>query len=77
MYVKYEGEEIVSLFVGCVPDDPEGYVEVPDDEAAIQAYVDKHKAPQPLEPTQEERIKALEEQLAAYERAYAEGVAEA
>lgn len=27
--------------------------------------------------TQEERIKALEEQLAAYERAYAEGVAEA
>ena len=32
MYVKYEGEEIVSLFVGCVPDDPEGYVEVPDDE---------------------------------------------
>lgn len=33
--------------------------------------------PEPEWPTQEERIKALEDQLAAYERAYAMGVNEA
>lgn len=43
------------------------------------AFIHDPKLPVPGEtgPTQEERIKALEDQLAAYEAAYAEGVNEA
>lgn len=79
MYVKYGSDgEIVSLFLGCVPDCVDEYEEVPDDDAAMAAFIASHQAPQP-EPdnTQEARITALENMLAAYEAAYAEGVAEA
>lgn len=67
MYVKYNTNgEIESLFVGCVPDVMEGYAEIPDDDAIIAEYIEKHRPPviQP-EATPEERIAALEEQLAA------------
>lgn len=67
MFVKYdENKEIVSLFVGCIPEDTAEYVEIPDDEAVVKEYIEKHKTPviQP-EATPEERIAALEEQLAA------------
>lgn len=66
MYVKYDANgEIESLFVGCVPD-ADGFVEIPDDDAIVAEYIEKHKTPvsQP-EATPEERIAALEEQLAA------------
>ena len=65
MYVKYEGGEIVSLFIGCVPDDPEEYEEVPDDEAIVAAYIAKRKASTQPTPAPEDRIAALEEQLLA------------
>lgn len=67
MFVKYDTNgEIESLFVGCVPSEPDGYVEIPDDDAIVKEYIEKHKTPvsQP-EATPEERIAALEEQLAA------------
>ena len=65
MYVKYDGNgEIVSLFVGCVPEDADEYAEVPDDDAVITAYIEKRKTPV-IQPSDSERIAALEEQLLA------------
>lgn len=66
MHVKYnEHGEIESVFIGCVPENPTGFVEVPDDEAVMNEFVAKQKAQQEHQPTPEERIAALEEQLAA------------
>ena len=67
MFVKYdESGEIVSLFVNCIPDDMAGFEEITDDEAIVNAYIEKHRKPQEeTQPTPEERIAALEEQLAA------------
>ena len=66
MLVKYdERGEVVSFFVNCIPDDVTGFVEIPDDEAVVKAFIEKHKAQQEATPTPEERIDALEEQLAA------------
>lgn len=65
MFIKYdEHGEVVSLFLHCVPDDLTGFEEVPDDEAVMQAYVEKNRKPM-AQPSPEERIAALEEQLAA------------
>ena len=79
MLVKYNANgEIVSLFVGCVPDDAEGYVEIPDDDKIVADYIKANtQKPEVTDQTQEQRIKALEDQLAAYEAAYAQGVREA
>lgn len=78
MYVKRNEEgNIVSLFIGCLPDNAAEYEEVPDDYAAAEAFFAEQRAQQKPEPSAEERIAALENQLAAYEAAYAEGVAEA
>lgn len=65
MFVKYENGELVSLFAGCVPDDLTGYEEVPDDEKAIADFIAKNRKPAEPAPSPEERIAALEEQLAA------------
>ena len=66
MYVKYdENLKIASLFVGCAPDDTSGYIELPDDDAVIKAYIEANKPPVSTEATPEERIAALEEQLLA------------
>ena len=79
MLVKYNANgDIVSLFVGCVPDNTEGYVEMPDDDKIVADYIAANtKKPEASDQTQEQRIKALEDQLAAYEAAYAQGVCEA
>lgn len=67
MFVKYdEAGEIVSLFMGCIPEDAASFEEIPDDDAIMRAYIEKRKAQQgEAKPTPEERINALEEQLAA------------
>lgn len=65
MFVKYENGEIVSLFVGCAPSDTEGYEEIPDDESVIADFIAKNRKPAEPAPSPEERIAALEEQLAA------------
>lgn len=65
MFVKYDGDEIVSLFVGCVPSETDGYVELPDDDAVIADFIAKNRKPAEPAPSPEERIAALEEQLAA------------
>ena len=65
MYVKYDGNgEIVSLFVGCVPEAVGEYAEVPDDDAVITAYIEKRRT-LVIQPSDSERIAALEEQLLA------------
>lgn len=65
MFIKRdEHGEIVSLFLHCVPEGAEGFEEVPDDEAVMQAYIEKNRRPH-AQPSPEERIAALEEQLAA------------
>ena len=64
MFVKNdEAGNIISLFVWCAPADLAGYTEIPYDEDLINEFKARSK-PQP-EPTPEERIAALEEQLAA------------
>ena len=66
MFVKHDEDgKLVALFIGCAPDDASGYVEVPDDEAAAQAFFAQQRAQQTPQPTDEDRIAALEEQLAA------------
>lgn len=65
MFVKYENGEVVSLFVGCVPDDTAGYEEIPEDEAVIAEFIAKNRKPAEPASSPEERIAALEEQLAA------------
>lgn len=66
MFVKHdENGKLVSLFIGCTPDDTADYVEVPDDEAVANAFFAELRAQQPKQPTDAERIAALEEQLAA------------
>lgn len=77
MFVKYENNEIVSLFVGCIPSEIDDYVEIPDDETVIAEYIEKNRKPVAPEATTEDRIAALEAQLAAYEAAYFKGVNEA
>lgn len=78
MYVKRNEEGgIVSLFIGCVPDNVTEYTEEPDDQAVAKAFFAEQQAQQEPEHTTEARIKTLEDMLAAYEAAYAEGVAEA
>lgn len=65
MYVKYDGNgEIVSLFVGCVPEDVDEYIEIPDDDAVVKAYIEKRRTPV-VQPSDSERIAALEEELKA------------
>lgn len=64
MFVKYENGEVVSLLVDCVPDEVDGFVEIPDDQAIIDEYMSKHRKPSVI-PTAEERIAALEDQLLA------------
>lgn len=66
MFVKHdENGKLVSLFIGCTPDDTAEYSEVPDDEAVANAFFAELRAQQPKQPTDAERIAALEEQLAA------------
>lgn len=66
MFVKRgEDGKIVSLFIGCVPDELAGYVEEPDDMDAAKAFFDEQKALQTPAQTEEERIAALEEELKA------------
>lgn len=66
MFVKHdENGKLVSLFIGCTPDDTAGYSEVPDDESVANAFFAELRAQQPKQPTDAERIAALEEQLAA------------
>lgn len=67
MFVKHDEDgKLVALFIGCVPDDAAEYEEVPDDEAAAQAFFAQQRAQQtPQQPTDADRIAALEEQLAA------------
>ena len=46
MYVKYdENKEITSVFIGCVPDNKTGYVEVPDDMEVMNDFIKKHNVP--------------------------------
>ncbi len=60
MYVKYdENMEVVSFFLGCEPDDPTGYVEIPDDETIVKEYMEKHRNFQPETPI-EKRVEDLE-----------------
>lgn len=77
MFVKYENEKIVSLFVGCVPSDVENYTEIPDDDSIINAFIAEHKTYHAPQTSDTERITALENKLVAYENAYKEGVNEA
>lgn len=77
MFVKYENEKIISLFVGCVPSDIENYTEIPDDEVVINAFIAEHKTYHAPQISDTERITALEDKLAAYEVAYKKGVNEA
>lgn len=77
MFVKYENNEIVSLFVGCIPSEIDGYVEIPDDETIIAEYIEKNRKPAAPEATTEDRVAALEDKLVAYEVAYKQGVNEA
>ena len=65
MYIKYdENKEITSIFIGCVPDNKTGYVEVPDDMEVMNDFIKKHDVPtENPEVTQEERIEQLEEAL--------------
>lgn len=78
MYIKHDEEgKIVSLFLGCTPDNADEYEEVPDDEAVAKAFFDEQRSQQRPQATAEDRIAALEAQLAAYEAAYTEGVNEA
>lgn len=66
MYIKRNEEgNIVSLFIGCSPDNAEEYEEVPDDHAVAKAFFEEQRAQQKSEPSPEERIAALEEQLLA------------
>lgn len=67
MFVKHDEDgKLVALFIGCVPDDAAEYEEVPDDEEAAQAFFAQQRAQQtPTQPTDADRIAALEEQLAA------------
>ncbi len=66
MFVKHdENGKLVSLFIGCTPDDTAGYSEAPDDESVANAFFAELRAQQPKQPTDAERIAALEEQLAA------------
>ena len=65
MFVKYdENNEIVSIFYNCEPTDKTGYTELPDNEAVMKAYVEKHRVITP-QPSAEERIAELEAALAA------------
>lgn len=67
MFVKYDKNGgIESLFVGCMPDVMDGYKEIPDDDAIVAEYIASHRpVPEQPEGTADERIAALEEQLAA------------
>ena len=59
MFVKYnENNEIISLFVSCLPDDMTDYIEIPDDDAIIAEYIEKNKTPVIDEPTQLDRLEA-------------------
>ena len=65
MFVKYnENNIITSLFINCIPDDTTGYVEIPDDDAIVKAYVENNRVITP-QPSAEERIAELEAALAA------------
>lgn len=59
MLVKYnENNEIISLFVSCLPDDTTDYIEIPDDDAIIAEYIEKSKVSIIDEPTQLDIIEA-------------------
>lgn len=59
MFVKYnENNEIISLFVSCLPDDMTDYIEIPDDDAIVKEYIEKNRTPVIEEPTQLDIIEA-------------------
>ena len=79
MFVKYdENKNIISLLVGCVPEDMTDYIEEEDNNEIITEYFNRKRlesmnnnaAPSDVE----SRVAALESQLVAYENAYFEGV---
>lgn len=80
MFVKYdENKNIVSLMVGCIPDDMTDYIEEEDDNEIITEYFNRKRlesmnATQQTPSNVEQRVAALEALLAQYEAAYAEGV---
>lgn len=64
MYVKYdENKEITSVFIGCVPDNKTGYVEVPDDMEVMNDFIKNHDVP-----TENPESSVWDELDAAYQR---------
>lgn len=66
MFAKYdESGNMTALVYGCEPEDKTEYIEIPDDEDAANAFFAQQMMMSKPAQTAEERIEALEEQLAA------------